>query len=128
MHSVHSGPMGTILCRLRKICAGREQSGDARTESHEQSLCRNLMPILLPIFEKTAELLHAPLEIVDAVDAVDLVDLVARCPPARRDVLFEDVRFRHAPGSDPFTPSRFTPSLHRSASATLRGAATAPRA
>jgi len=28
----------------------------AETESQEQSLCRNLLPILLPIFEKTAEL------------------------------------------------------------------------
>ena len=31
-------------------------ASDAQAESHEQSLCRNLLPILLPIFEKTAEL------------------------------------------------------------------------
>ena len=30
--------------------------GAAGAESHEQSLCRNLLPILQPIFEKTAEL------------------------------------------------------------------------
>ena len=37
--------------------AGTENApGDAHSESHEQSLCRNLLPILLPIFEKTAEL------------------------------------------------------------------------
>jgi hypothetical protein len=51
-----SGHGSTDLSAAGTENAPGGSGSDAQAESHEQSLCRNLLPILLPIFEKTAEL------------------------------------------------------------------------
>lgn len=51
-----SGHGSTDLSSAGTENAPGSSGSDAQAESHEQSLCRNLLPILLPIFEKTAEL------------------------------------------------------------------------
>jgi hypothetical protein len=51
-----SGHGSTDLSAAGTENAPGGSGADAQAESHEQSLCRNLLPILLPIFEKTAEL------------------------------------------------------------------------
>ena len=100
------GMLGGLLVAARRTAEGSTTVGDfVMVQLYIVQLFAPLanlggsyrmMMQALADLEKTAELLHTPVEIVDAPDAVDLVAIVRRSDRAQLDVRFDDVSFRYS--------------------------------